>query len=393
MKKESKINTKENKLVKVLLLGTITLLVGASGFVYATNITKDNKNEKTEVAKYYTEVELEDDKKYDFIEEDCSYRGEDCNETITEKEDVDETSVETEELDCTSEYCEYEEDCECGPEFEDFEIEDVSGVSKDDIEYFLNTAFGVRYQKGEYVGSVQPKTVLSLLDKAIEELDENQKKNNEYVQSGLIRFYGYTNLLYPETYGLGDKAEMTIIESNYKQYDFTRNLEENEREIKLEKYNKPIHVKLGMINEAIANDFSEKKSEYGIDELLDYQAKELNNNFNNYYYGIDEESPEDLKFVSTGMIIMNGNNTSKEEYLNNARAKKIKVTINDVEYIFELKDTLDVQLLDLDYETKDISKALDITVEVLETYEGKLSQDVYIADVQFNINSNIPMSR
>ena len=91
---------------------------------------------------------------------------------------------------------------------------------------------------------------------------------------------------------------------------------------------------------------------------------------------------------------MNGNNESKEEFLNNARAKKIKVTVNgEKEYTFDLKDTNKIQIFDLDYKQNNIEKPVNIEVEVLEQYEGKTSQDVYISDFGCSISSNIPQGR
>jgi len=47
----------------------------------------------------------------------------------------------------------------------------------------------------------------------------------------------------------------------------------------------------------------------------------------------------------------------------------------------------------LQYIHYDISKPVNISVEVLEMYEGKVNNDIYVADVQFGISSNIPQGR
>ena len=93
-------------------------------------------------------------------------------------------------------------------------------------------------------------------------------------------------------------------------------------------------------------------------------------------------------------IIMNGNNESEEEYKNNSRAKKIKVTINkEKEYTFELKDTNKVQVFDIGYKQSNIEKPVNIEVEVLDKYKGDKTEDIYISDIQFGIESNIPQGR
>ena len=102
----------------------------------------------------------------------------------------------------------------------------------------------------------------------------------------------------------------------------------------------------------------------------------------------------ELHFKVTGMLLMNGNNVTEEDYNNNSRAKKIKVTFNDKqEEIINLLDTADAQYIDLEYIHYDISKPVEISVEVLETFKGNLNEDTYMADIQFGISSNIPQGR
>ena len=94
------------------------------------------------------------------------------------------------------------------------------------------------------------------------------------------------------------------------------------------------------------------------------------------------------------MFIMNGNNESEEDYKNNSRAKKIKVTINkEKEYTFELKDTNKVQVFNIGYKQNNIEKPVNIEVEVLDKYKGEKTEDIYISDIQFGIESNIPQGR
>ena len=94
------------------------------------------------------------------------------------------------------------------------------------------------------------------------------------------------------------------------------------------------------------------------------------------------------KYKLNGISIMNGNNNSEEDYNNNARAKKIKVTVNnDKSYTFELKDTNKPQVFDIGVEQEDISKVMNVTIEVLETYKGLVSNDVYINEIGFGIST------
>ena len=91
---------------------------------------------------------------------------------------------------------------------------------------------------------------------------------------------------------------------------------------------------------------------------------------------------------------MNGNNESEDSYIAYDRAKKIKVTANnEKEYIFELKDTNEIQIFDIDYRQNDIKTPVNFKIEVLETYEGEKDADVYISDIQFDITSNILQGR
>jgi len=52
-----------------------------------------------------------------------------------------------------------------------------------------------------------------------------------------------------------------------------------------------------------------------------------------------------------------------------------------------------VQIFNIDYKQNTIEKPVGIEVEVLETYAGEKTEDVYISDIQFSIESNIPQGR
>ena len=95
---------------------------------------------------------------------------------------------------------------------------------------------------------------------------------------------------------------------------------------------------------------------------------------------------KDVSYNVNGLAIMNGNNTSKENYYDNARAKKIKVKIgNDFEKTYTLEDKYDIQFIDLNYVQKDFSKPVELEIEVLDYYPGEKSNDVYISDIRMGV--------
>jgi len=217
----------------------------------------------------------------------------------------------------------------------------------------------------------------------------------------------YSELTNPEIYGIGDSNSGTLLESNYKQYDWNSEYDEdgNIVEKTIKEYEEAINIKIGKVNSGCIEKLNNENmiiDEFGnvletkettIEETLEYQYNEFKTNWNEYYYG-EEEFKEQLYFKITGMLIMNGNNSSEEDYYNHARAKKIKVIFNEQdEKIINLEDTKNVQFIDLQYIHYDISKPVNISVEVLEMYEGKVNNDIYVADVQFGISSNIPQGR
>ena len=168
----------------------------------------------------------------------------------------------------------------------------------------------------------------------------------------------------------GDRTQVMETESNYPQYSYKTS--------KLKKYSNPIEYKIALYNELYISDDIGFET---IEEKTKIQSSSLKSGKKDYHY---TDIPKDRKFYYEipSMLIMNGNS---------ARAKKVKVTINKVKkYTFDLKDTNAVQVFDIDYKQNSIDKPVSVEIEVLEKYLGAKSQDVYIADVQFSIDSNIP---
>lgn len=243
--------------------------------------------------------------------------------------------------------------------------------------------------ENQYITGLQDETVIAVLNSDKENIED------------------YTELTDADIYGIGDSTEGTLVESNYKQYDFNVEYDENGNiiEKQLEKYENKINIKIGKINYGCLEKLDSKTTildgegniigykEPTIEDVLKYQQNEFEINWNEYYHR-QEEFDEKLYFKITGMLIMNGNNKNEEDYNNYSRAKKIKVIFdNKQEEIIELKDSKDAQYIDLKYISYDISKPINISVEILDTYKGDFNTDTYLADIQFGISSNIPQGR
>ena len=259
---------------------------------------------------------------------------------------------------------------------------------KNSLTSLVNNYFGVHLNEEQLEHSgVQEKTFESII--------ESEKSDAEK----------YSVLLDPDLYIETDGTRYVLIESNYEQYDFFGGDNQNDKII-LEKFDKPIEIKIGIANTIFMQQLDlemtvldengnvKERKEPTIEEVLEYQNKQLKDNWDLHYHGEDGRTYNDLFVKITGMTVMNGNNTTDEDYNNFARAKKIKVTFNnEKEEIINLQDSKEAQFIDLEYMQQDISKPINIKVEVLETYEGLTSQDTYIADIQFGITSNILQGR
>lgn len=181
--------------------------------------------------------------------------------------------------------------------------------------------------------------------------------------------------------GFGDGTKATETECNYPR--FNPNSESLTEEEKNAKYTDPIEFKLAVYNETTHSDAST------IEERVKKQYEELVTNKKS-----DSEEAANYTFTVGKLYFMNGNNKSKEEYLKYSRAKKIKVTLDSGRtYEFDVEDTNKVQAFDINYIKDSIESPVNAKIEVLETYSGTESQDIYISDIQFSIDSNIPQGR
>lgn len=197
--------------------------------------------------------------------------------------------------------------------------------------------------------------------------------------------------------GDGDGTEIIEVEINYPQFDYWSN------DKKIYKYKDNISYKMADFCDyyyypEIASDDDnlgkemEKVDKYSLEKKTEYQYNNLKKL--KKWHGHREINYKDLYYKVGKLAIMNGNNKNKTTYKNNSRAKKIRVTVNnDKKYTFNLKDTNKVQIFDINYKQNTVKKPVEMKVEVLDTYEGDKSNDIYISDLQFTMESNIPQGR
>ncbi len=209
--------------------------------------------------------------------------------------------------------------------------------------------------------NAEDSVAFNLAKKTIYSLIKNEEENKQYFD-----FY--------DILGIGDFTSIIEKDSNYARYCYPNNENNNLSA----KYEDKIKYSIALFNENYYDGYYDIKTS----AKNQYEALSKENKNESYYYEIPK------------ILIMNGNNESEEEFKNNSRAKKIKITVNDdKEYTFNLEDTNKVQVFDLDYKQENIEKPVEIEVEVLESYPGEKTNDIYISDFQCSITSNIPQGR
>ena len=221
----------------------------------------------------------------------------------------------------------------------------------------------------------------------------SNEKNAKMSYSILKNGYEKKMERYIYNLGDGDSTEILEIETNYPQFDYDSD------DKKIYKYKDNISYKMADFNEeyhyyTTHSTYDESGNEiekYPLQKITEYQY----NNLKKSKRLDDEEiNYKDLYYKVGKLAIMNGNNKNKTTYKNNSRAKKIRVTVNnDKKYTFNLKDTNKVQVFDINYKQNTVKKPVEMKVEVLETYDGDKSNDVYISDLQFTMETNIPQGR
>lgn len=198
-------------------------------------------------------------------------------------------------------------------------------------------------------------------------------------------------------HGGEDSTEILGVETNYPQFDYDSD------DKKIYKYNDSISYKMAdfyedyyyletSLNFDNFNSEVEKVMKSSLKKQTEYQYNNLKKL--KKWHGYREINYKDLYYKVGKLAIMNGNNKNKTTYKNNSRAKKIRVTVNnDKKYTFNLKDTNKVQVFDINYKQNTVKKPVEMKVEVLETYDGDKSNDIYISDLQFTMETNIPQGR
>lgn len=182
--------------------------------------------------------------------------------------------------------------------------------------------------------------------------------------------------------GIGDSAAWIEIESNYSQYEMAGD------DSGIQAYQGPIEVRIAKLSDSAASKDGYKE-DASLEEKVTFNAK-----YGSGYDGVLYANRDDNYYQITGLAIMNGNNTSSEAWNSNARAKKIKVTVNgEQSFEFDLKDQPGVQVFDLDYRQDSIDKPVEVTIEVLKVYKGNTSDDVYISDIRFGFDSSVSGGR
>lgn len=195
------------------------------------------------------------------------------------------------------------------------------------------------------------------------------------INNALLKKYGYDEKIFEKYYSQGiiqgDSPNYEIIETDFKN-------------------NSVISGKIFEFNMAIVKDFLYPDNNDTLTNnlkifkpLLLKERERRQNEENLYGNGI---SLPDLYISLNGFSIINNNKDSDSKY---SRAKKIKVIINNSQtFTFELKDTNEVQLFDLYYKETDIGKPINAKFEVLETYEGSASNDIYIHEIGFGLSES-----
>lgn len=182
-------------------------------------------------------------------------------------------------------------------------------------------------------------------------------------------------------FGIGNSTKIIDWTSNYARFCYPNNENNNLSS----KYTNKISYDIAIFNEIYYDGY------YDLETCVKNQYDKLVVKKDYQHY---ENVPKSFYYEIPNLFIMNGNNESEEEYKNNARAKKIKVTINkEKEYFFNIKDTNRIQVFDVGYKQNNIEKPVKIEVEVLDKYKGEKTEDICISDIQFGIESNIPEGR
>ncbi len=103
--------------------------------------------------------------------------------------------------------------------------------------------------------------------------------------------------------------------------------------------------------------------------------------------------PQDKYYFKLNSIVLNFDNEFLD-YDNTARPKIIQIIVNDYPLKkVTLEDSKNNHIIDINYTTTDIENPIKVKILVLDTYKGKITQDIYIRYALPDIESNIPQGR
>ena len=177
---------------------------------------------------------------------------------------------------------------------------------------------------------------------------------------------------------LGDATGYYIQESNYPQLNTFKTTEDKRA------YDSTINIDVGLLNSIYMSDESTTLAEH-----ITHQNNKLPEILS-YYSNINQNIQQDQKcyYKINGMMIV----TNDER-----KPKKIKITINDSKpQTVTLNNTDKYQLIDLNYTQDNIEKPVSVKIDIISSYNNTVNPDdpyLYIEDVTFGIESNLPQGR
>ena len=112
----------------------------------------------------------------------------------------------------------------------------------------------------------------------------------------------------------------------------------------------------------------EGHKEYGIGEWVEYR--------------FDRKDFSNTDLEINGLYLFNGYRKSLKSWEENSRIKKLRMAINDVDFIEpELQDTYKIQ--SCKFESKNIAQIETLSFEIIEIYPGTKYKDVALSELRF----------
>ncbi len=180
-------------------------------------------------------------------------------------------------------------------------------------------------------------------------------------------------------YGIGEKVTLKLQRYTVEKptdFGFVGNIKDGFRIMTKEEFDKvdPIENQIFYVKD--------EERKYTYDEYIELTKSKVQSG-NGYFNSL------------TGLCIINGYAKNEELFNANSRVKKLKLTIdNDREYIIELEDTMNPQLIDISYSQEpsfEVIKPLELTFEILEVYPGEKYQDTVITSILSNTETNMKL--